>query len=177
MCCREPKVLKMGVEYQKMIPRIIPDSEARVWTRPFAPIRDWEGYLNSQRMAGATAEELEYIEACHKREYPPYPVPPPKKKEYNTNPVIIRMKVSESGVGVVVVENKFSTMLREYYSFGKQPPRKYWIEAMIQTGMDFKEVLACLVRKESRRNDRCELLDKEEPQVKKKVLKPVLKIS
>lgn len=163
-----------------MIPRIIPDCEAKVWSKEFVPIRDWQGYLNSQKMAGATEDELEYYEACHKREYPMYPTPKPKKA-YNTKPVIVRVKVNGEGrVSLVVVENKLASMLRNYMSWGKQPPRKVWIEAMIQTGMDFKEVLACIVRKESRRNERCELLeDKDEPQPKKvkKVLKPVVKIS
>ena len=163
-----------------MIPRIVPDCEAKVWTKEFVPIKDWQGYLNSQKMAGATEDELEYYEACHKREYPTYPAPK-TKQSFNTKPVIVRVKVTEdNGVSLVVVENKLASMLRDYMSFGRQPPRKVWIEAMIQTGMDFRDVLACIVRKESRRNDRCELLEKkDEPQPKKvkKVLKPVVKIS
>jgi hypothetical protein len=160
----------------KMI-RIVPDSETRVWSKKFVPIRDWQSYVNLQKLAGASQEELDYYESAHKREYPKDPEPQPKKT-YNTNTVIVKLKISDDKVKLLAVENKLATMIREYSSHGRHPPRKVWIEAWIQAGRDFKDVLAGIVKMESRRNERCELLEKANEQpVKKKALKPVMKLS
>lgn len=158
-----------------------PDSISNVWRRKFVPIRDWQGYLNAQKFAGASDEELEYYELQHKREYPPYQEVP-RKKGYNTSPTIVKLKVKSDGVSVVVAENKLHTMLNEYCSRGKFAPRKVWVEAWIQAGRDFKDVLAGIVKMESRRGERFELLERLTkgvvvPVKPKKILKPVVKIS
>ena len=157
----------------------IPDDALK--SREFVPIKDWKGYVSAQRLNGATPEQLEYYEAQHRREYPQAPVPPPKKT-YNTRPVMVKLKVNGEGVSLVVVENKLATMLREYHSRGKLPPKKVWVEAWIQAGRNFKDVLSGMVRMESRKNERFELLDKltssstaAAVQKHKKILKPVVK--
>lgn len=159
----------------------IPDSQSVLKTREFVPIKDWRGYVSAQRLNGATPEQLEYYEAQHRREYTQEPVPPPKKP-YNTRPVMVKLKVTGEGVSLVVVENKLATMLREYHSRGKLAPKKVWVEAWIQAGRNFKDVLSGMVRMESRKNERFELLDKltsssasAAVQKHKKILKPVVK--
>lgn len=159
---------------------MIPDSHSVLKSREFVPIKDWKGYVSAQRLNGATPEQLEYYEAQHRREYPQTPAPPPKKT-YNTRPVMVKLKVTGEGVSLVVVENKLSTMLREYHSRGKLPPKKVWVEAWIQAGRNFKDVLSGMVRMESRKNERFELLEKltsstaAAVQKHKKILKPVVK--
>ena len=160
----------------------IPDSQSIMKSREFVPIKDWKGYLSAQRLNGATPEELAYYEAQHRREYPQAPEPPPKKV-YNTRPVLVKLKVTGGGVALVVAENKLATMLREYHSRGKLAPKKVWVEAWIQAGRNFKDVLSGMVRMESRKNERFELLEKltsssasaAAVQKHKKILKPVVK--
>lgn len=153
------------------------DESANMWQYQFKPIKHWEGYINSQRIDGADEETLKALEKLHRREWPVAPAPKPKKT-YNTSPVIVKMKYDGDAVKVSVVENKLSTLLRDYLSRGKIPPQKIWIEAWMRAGRPYKEILDGIIKQKSRRNDPCPLVDTEPVKpVTKKVLVPVKKLS
>ena len=153
------------------------DSEASMWSHTFKPIRDWEGYMNCMKMDGASTETLKRIENLHRREWP-VTVITKVEKSYNTQPVIMKTKITDDGqVRVKIVENKLSTMLREYMSKGKIPPQKVWIEAWMHAGRPYSEILGNIVKHQSHKNDRCPLLETSSKPVAttKKVLVPVKK--
>jgi hypothetical protein len=171
-------------QYPSSHPLLKEDDAAVAWSHKFVPIAKWETYLRLQKANGATAQELEYLESIHKTPAKVYHVEP-KPDGYNTKPVLVKVKVSGDGgpIRLVVKENKLATMLREYCSRGKLAPQKVWIEAWIQAGRSFQDVLAGIVR--HRANKSAELppclsfTSKEAaagPKVKR-VLKPVVKIS
>lgn len=158
------------------------DENVIAWSRKFVPIERWESYLRLQKANGASKRELEYLEYLHKRpvvQYPESPTP----TVYNTKPVLVKVKCTAEGVKLIVKENKLASMLRDYCSRGKMVPQKVWIEAWIQAGRSFQDVLAGIVR--HRANKGAELpacltfTSKEAATATKvkKVLKPVVKLS
>lgn len=171
-----------GHQFPSSHPLLKEDDAAVAWSHKFVPISNWETYLRLQKANGATAQELEYLESIHKRPAKVYQVEQ-KPVGYNTNPVLVKIKVGGGSIRLIVKENKLATMLREYCSRGKLVPQKVWIEAWIQAGRSFQDVLAGIVR--HRANKSAELptclsfTSKEAaagPKVKR-VLKPVVKIS
>lgn len=153
------------------------DESAKMWEHQFKPIKDWEGYLNSQRIDGADEETLKTLEKLHRREWPVAAAPKPKKT-YNTAPALVKMKIDGDSVKIVVTENKLSTLLRDYLSIGKIPPQKIWIEAWMRAGRPYKDILEGIIKQKARRNEPCPLVDTEPVKpVAKKVLVPVKKIS
>jgi hypothetical protein len=172
-----------GIDLMTPHPLLRADENVTAWSHKIVPIAEWESYLRLQRVHGATEQELAYLESIHKRPPVQYTVPP-KPVPYNTRPVLVKIKCSaDGGVKLIVKENKLATMLREYCSFGRIPPQKIWIEAWIQAGRSFQDVLAGIVRHKSRKGAElpaCLSFTTKEaaaaPKVKK-VLKPVVKIS
>jgi hypothetical protein len=158
------------------------DENVTAWSRRFVPIERWETYLRLQKANGATPQELEYLESLHKRPTVQYPVSP-KPTTYNTNPVLVKVKCSADGVKVIVKENKLASMLRDYCSRGKMVPQKVWVEAWIQAGRSFQDVLAGIVRHRANKGadlPACLSFTSKEAATAtkvKKVLKPVVKIS
>jgi hypothetical protein len=164
-------------------PYLKSDSDVVQWTRKFIPVANWESYLRLMALDGMGEEELAHLKTLHERPkiQPQIPV---KNKEYNTKPVIVKMKVTGDGVRLVVVENKLASMLRKYCSMGKMAPQKVWIEAWVQAGVDFKDVLAGIVRRNARKNEdlpKClsfaTAADAAVVKKVKKVLKPVVKLT
>lgn len=159
------------------------DSDTLQWTRKFVPIADWRAYLRLMELEGASKQELAELKRLHERPSV-QPVLPEKRKDYNTKPVLVKLRISGDGLKLVVVENKLASMLRNYYSIGKMAPQKVWIEAWVQAGVDFKDVLAGIVRRNSRKNDelpKCisfaAVSDTTVVKKVKKVLKPVVKLT
>ena len=154
------------------------DDDAHMWNHHFKPIRDWEGYINCLKMDGASEEEIVRAEKLHKRSWPVVTVEK-NVKTYNTQPVIMKTKIDGDRIRVKLVENKLSTMLREYMSKGKIPPQKIWIEAWIYAGRSYSDILGGIVKQKSHKNDRCPLLEATSSSapvnITKKVLVPVKK--
>lgn len=156
-----------------------PDDQAQMWSWSFRPIKDWRGYLNVQKMNGASQEELERLEALHKRNWPVTEFTTPPKKYTNTLKIILKTKVDEETgqVRVKVTENKFATMLHDMH-MGKKISQKTWVEGWMYAGRPYKEILEGIVKLRSCKNDRCPLLEVKEKvptAAPKKVLVPVKK--
>jgi hypothetical protein len=171
-----------GIGLPTSHPLLKSDEHVIAWSPSVVPIARWEEYLRLQRVNGATEQELAHLESLHKRPVRQYTVPT-KPVSYNTRPVLVKFKYSEGGVKLIVKENKLATMLREYCSIGKIPPQKIWIEAWIQAGKSFQDVLAGIVRRKSHKGAElpaCLSFTPKEAAAStrvKKVLKPVVKIS
>lgn len=155
-----------------------PDDQAPMWSWSFRPIKDWAGYLNVQRMNGASKEELERLEVLHKRHWPVKEIHTEVKK-YNTLKIIMKTKVDEQTghVRVKVTENKFATMLHDMH-MGKKISQKTWVEGWMYAGRSYKDILEGIVKLRSCKNDRCPLLEVKEKvptQAPKKILVPVKK--
>lgn len=157
--------------------KMTPDDQAPMWSFAFRPVKDWEGYLNCQKMNGASAEELERLEALHKRNWPVKTLTEQAPRKYPTQTVILKTKVTEEGRVLVKVQvNKLALMLKDLH-MGKKIPQKVWLEAWMSAGRPYKEILEGLVKLKASRNDPFPLLevkDKTGP-TPKKVLVPVKK--
>jgi hypothetical protein len=158
------------------------DADIKPWSLKFAPIADWKSYIRLLELEGATPEELVEAQELHERPTVPR-VDSVKRKEYNTRPVMVKLRVTKDGVKAVVVENKLASMIRDYCSLGKMVPQKVWIEAWVQAGVDFKDVLAGIVRRNARKTEelpKClsfATADIVTVKKVKKVLKPVVKLT
>lgn len=165
-----------GPVYYSPVP-IKRDEDVPMWSFTFKPVKDWEGFLNSHRLNGASDDELKTLEALHKRNWFKSVKESSPKPKYQTQSVILKTKIDpETGhVKVKVQENKLATMLRDMH-MGKKIPQKVWLEAWMFAGRPYKEILEGLVKLKSSKNDPFPLLDvtKKEP-VAKKILVPVKK--